>query len=179
MKQTLGDFARGLLYGLPILAAAALGAREILLLRAENDRLEAAMKTEIRARLAAEEKISAAHRQMDHALAARFQATQDITSAQGATEERLNQVIDFLKKEVQSAEAAIQALRGQATSPSPAPDAVSAPPRQAETTELLSEISRLNAEIEALRQRQPTPASGTPPLARPPIQPGEPQRPPQ
>lgn len=178
MKQTLGDFARGLLYGLPILAAAALGAREILLLRAENARLEAAMQTEVRARLAAEEKIAGAQRQLDSALAARFQATQDITSAQGATEERLNQVIDFLKKEVQSAEAAIQALRGQASGPSPTPDAASAPARQAETTGLLSEISRLNAEIEALRQHQPIPASGTPPLPHP-IQPGGPQRPPQ
>lgn len=160
MKQTLGDFARGLLYGLPILAAAGLGAREILLLRAENDRLEAAMKTEVRARLAAEEKVVAAQRQLDHALAERWRAADATASAQGATEERLTQIIDFLKKEVQSAEASIQALRGQpggqAQDPPTAPsDATPAPPRSAEMTQLLSEISRLNAEIEALRQARP------------------------
>lgn len=143
MTQFAKDFGRGLAFAMPVLAVVALGAREVLRLRddtrqLEVRRLEAEHKAET-----AERALASPLRHSDEALAARLPAAADAAESQGAAEERLTRVIDFLKKEVSTADRTIRSLQGQpGAMTTPAVDRVS---------QLLKEISRLNTELETLR----------------------------
>ena len=138
---------RGLLYAVPVLGVAGLGVREVLRLRGELDASEAGRLAAERALARAEERLAAVHRVDDQALAARLRAAADAAEAQGAADERLTRVVDFLKQEVATAESTIEALKQGAGGEA----GRSAGPSEKSTAELVREISRLNAEIEALR----------------------------
>jgi hypothetical protein len=132
---------------------AGLGGRELVRLRTANQELDARRLNAERALARAEERLSAGHRRDDQSLAARLRAAADAAETQGAAEERLTRVVEFLKQEVSTAETTIEALRRGGGSP--AADE-SAPRSEAQSTaELLREISRLNGEIEALRSAPP------------------------
>jgi hypothetical protein len=148
MNHFWKDLGRGLLYALPVLAVAGLGAREVLRLRGSLHESEARRLAAERALARVEEQLAAVHRQDDQSLAARLRAAADAAEAQGAAEERLTRVVDFLKQEVATAESTIEALRRGGGAPSP--EGGTAPPG-ATAAELVREISRLNAEIESLR----------------------------
>jgi chromosome segregation ATPase len=143
MTQFAKDFGRGLLLAVPLLAFAALGAREVLRLREETRRLEAARADAEQRATVAEQRLASQLRRVDEAFAARLRNAADAAESQGAAEERLTQVIEFLKSEVSTAESTIRGLQGR-----PGTGAATGADR---TSQLLSEISRLNGEIEDLR----------------------------
>lgn len=148
MNHFWKDLGRGLLYAVPVLAVAGLGAREVIRLRGALHEADARRLAAERALARAEERLAIVHRQDDQSLAARLRAAADAAEAQGATEERLTRVVDFLKQEVATAESTIEALRrGEGE---PGREGGGAPPG-ATTAELVREISRLNAEIESLK----------------------------
>lgn len=149
MNHFWKDLGRGLLYAIPVLAVAALGAREVIRLRASFHESEAQRLAAERALARAEEQLATALRQDDLAWEVRRRAVADAAEAQGATEERLNRVVEFLKQEVTSAESTIEALRrGEGV---PQPEVGRGSPPASTTADLIREISRLNAEIEILR----------------------------
>jgi hypothetical protein len=149
MNHFWKDLGRGLLYAVPVLAVAGLGAREVVRLRGALHESEARRLAAERALARAEEQLATVHRQDDLALAARLRGAADAAEAQGATEERLTRVVEFLKQEVTTAESTIEALRrGEGAV---GPEAGGTAPPGATTTDLIREISRLNAEIETLR----------------------------
>lgn len=157
MSHIWKDLGRGLLYAVPVLAVAGLGAREVIRLRASNHESEARRLAAERALVRAEERLAAGHRQDDQTLAVRLRAAADAAETQGAAEERLTRVVEFLKQEMATAETTIEALRRADGPPAAGP---SAPISDgAGTAELLREISRLNAEIEALRSARATGAN--------------------
>jgi chromosome segregation ATPase len=142
MIQFAKDFGRGVLFALPVMAVMALGAREMLRLREDSRRVDARRLEAERRAETAEQMLASQLRRSDEALADRLRGAADAAESQGAAEERLTQVIDFLKSEVSSAETTIRGLQQEpGTRPAPAADRVS---------QLLKEISRLNSEIEAL-----------------------------
>jgi hypothetical protein len=143
MIQFAKDFGRGVAFAIPVLAVVALGAREVLSLRDDTRQLEARRLEAERRAETAEHKLYSQLHSSDEALAARLRSAADAAESQGAAEERLTRVIDFLKKEVSAAETTIRGLQGQpGTSVIPSVDRVG---------QLLNEISRLNAELETLR----------------------------
>jgi hypothetical protein len=149
------DFGRGLLYAVPVLAVAGLGAREVIRLRAANHELEAQRLAAERALARVEEQLAARNRMDDQSLATRLRAAAEAAETQGAAEERLTRVVEFLKQEVSTAETTIEALRrGEKAPGTSAPATASG--ADATTASLLREIARLNAEIEALRSRRST-----------------------
>lgn len=149
MNHFWKDLGRGLLYAVPVLAVAGLGAREVIRLRASLHESEAQRLAAERALVRAEERLATVHRQDDLTLAARLRGAADAAEAQGAAEERLTRVVEFLKQEVTTAESTIEALRrGEGV---PTPEAGATVPPGASTADLIREISRLNAEIETLR----------------------------
>lgn len=149
MSHFWKDMGRGLLYAVPVLGVAGIGVREVLRLREALDESEARRLAAERALARADERLAAAHRMDDQALAARLRAAADAAEAQGAADERLTRVVDFLKQEVATAESTIQALKqGGAAGVDP-----SQGPAEKTTAELVGEISRLNGEIEAMRSR--------------------------
>jgi hypothetical protein len=154
MSHFWKDLGRGLLYAVPVVAVAGLGAREVIRLRALNHESEARRLTAERALARAEERLAAVHRVDDQTLAARLRAAADAAETQGAAEERLTRVVEFLKQEVATAETTIEALRRGGAPPEAGPAA--APTDAAGTAALLREISRLNGEIEALRSAPST-----------------------
>ena len=80
----------------------------------------------------------------DDALAGRLRRAADAAESQGAADERLTRVIDFLKHEVTTVESTIRDLQSQpAPRPTPPADRMS---------QLLREISRLNSDLETLRE---------------------------
>ncbi len=143
MRKFAREFAYGLMLAVPVLAGAALAAREVLQLRQKVEELETARLEALRQRDAAVEKLAAFQRNSDRALADRLRAAADAADSEGEAQQRLAHVIDFLKKEISTAEATIDGLKKSPTAP-----AAGAPPR---TAELLREITRLNQEIEGLR----------------------------
>jgi hypothetical protein len=149
------DFGRGLLYAVPVLAVAGLGAREVIRLRAANHELEARRLAAERALARVEEQLAARNRLDDQSLATRLRAAAEAAETQGAAEERLTRVVEFLKQEVATAETTIEALRrGETGSASGGPGTASG--ADSTTASLLREIGRLNAEIEALRSNRST-----------------------
>lgn len=148
MNHFWKDLGRGLLYAIPVLGVAALGATEIIRLRGSLHEAEAKRLSAERALARTEARLADRYRDDDHALASRLRAAADAAETQGAAEDRLSRVIDFLKDEVTAAESTIEALRrhngNQETGTAGATP-------NASTAELVKEISRLNAEIEALR----------------------------
>lgn len=147
MSHLWKDLGRGLLYAVPVLGVAGLGASEVMRLRAANHESEARRLAAERALARAEDRLAAVHRLDDQALATRLRAAADAAEEQGAAEERLNRVVEFLKNEVNTAESTILELRGAPGSPpAQAPGAAGGG-----TAALVREISRLNAEIESLR----------------------------
>ena len=111
MSHFWKDLGRGLLYAVPVMLVAGLGAREVVRLRTANQELEARRLQAERALARAEERLSAGHRRDDQSLAARLRAAADAAENQGAAEERLSRVVEFLKQEVSTAESTIEALR--------------------------------------------------------------------
>jgi hypothetical protein len=149
MRHFWKDLGRGLLYAVPVLAVAGLGAREVMRLRAANHESEARRLASERALARAEERLAAVYRLDDQALAARLRAAADAAETQGAAEERLTRVVEFLKNEVTTAETTIESLR---RAPSAGGSGEVGPNAADEgTAALVREISRLNAEIESLR----------------------------
>ena len=149
------DFGRGLLYAVPVLAVAGLGAREVIRLRAVNHELEARRLAAERALARVEEQLAARNRLDDQSLATRLRAAAEAAETQGAAEERLTRVVEFLKQEVATAETTIEALRrGETVSAAGGPGTASG--ADSTTASLLREIARLNAEIEALRSSRST-----------------------
>lgn len=150
MSHFLKDLGRGLLYAVPVLVVAGLGAAEVIRLRAVNQESEARRLAAERALARAEAQLAARHRLDDRDLAGRLRAAADAAEAQGEADDRLTRVVDFLKQEVATAESTIEALR-RGSAGSPAPGVAVPAGGSATTTDLIREISRLNAEIEALR----------------------------
>ena len=143
MTQFAKDFGRGVVFALPVLAVVALGAREVLRLRDETRQLDARRLEADRRAETAEQKLASHLHRNDESLAGRLRGAADALESQGAAEERLTRVIDFLKTEVSTAETTIRGLQGERGAPTaPAVDRLS---------QLLKEISRLNTELEALR----------------------------
>jgi hypothetical protein len=141
MKDFTRDFARGMLLAVPVVAVAAIGVREFLALKETSRDLETQRLEAVGARDAAEKKLAEMQRVAQRALDARLREAAQAAESQGAAEERLRHLIDFLKQEVASSEAASKDV--------PARNGNVPAHRLAQ---LLDEISRLNSEIEALRE---------------------------
>lgn len=158
MSYFLKDLGRGLLYAVPVLVVAGLGAAEVIRLRTAHQESEARRLAAERALARAEAQLASRHRLDDRDLAGRLRAAADAAEAQGAADERLTRVVDFLKQEVATAESTIESLRRGGGAP-PAPGAAVAAEDATTTTtaELLREVSRLNAEIDALRAGRAVP----------------------
>lgn len=147
MNHFFRDFGRGLLYAIPVLVVAGLGVAEVVRLRSSVHEAEARRLAAERALARVEAQLAARFEEDDRALAARLMAAADAAEAQGAAEDRLSRVIDFLKQEVATAESTIKALRQGQTGVTPNATGAAGDGH----AELVKEISRLNAEIEALR----------------------------
>jgi len=148
MKHTAGDFVRGLALALPVVALAGLGVREIVILRHRARALEAGRLEAIVARESAEKRLAEMQAYASTAIEERMREAAQAAESHGAAEERLTHLVDFLKKEVASSEAAINELKNRNGHPPNSP-----PQRSAQ---LLKEISRLNTEIEKLREERDT-----------------------
>jgi hypothetical protein len=143
MTQFAKDFGRGIVFALPVLALLALGAREILRLRQQVREIEAHRIAADRRAEAAGEVLASQLRRADEELAARLRDAADAAESQGAAEERLTRVIEFLKSEVSTAESTIRGLQDRPGGKAPAgADRV---------RQLLAEIGRLNTELEEVR----------------------------
>jgi hypothetical protein len=153
MQAIWKDLGRGMLYALPVMAVAGLGAHEVIRLQVALDQSEARWRTAERARIHAEAQWAVVLRQNEEAVEARRRAEAEAAAAHRATEERLTRVVEFLKAEVTTAESTIEALRQGAGGAGAEAGGARSP--GASGTALLREISRLNAEIEALRATKP------------------------
>ena len=130
----------------PVLAAAALGVREVLRLRQENSVLEARLLQAARQAEADRGRIAAIQSATDRLVQDKLRVSAMAADAQGAAEERLQKIIAFLKSEASASEQALNDVRNGRL-PAKAPASADRVP------ELLREIGRLNAEIERLRQK--------------------------
>ena len=146
MKHTASDFVRGLALALPVVALAGLGVREILVLRHKARELEAARLEALTASESAEKRLAEIETHSAAAIEARLREASQASESHGAAEERLTHLVNFLKNEVASSEAALSDLKIRAGQKGTAP-----PQRLAQ---LLKEISRLNMEIEKLREER-------------------------
>ncbi len=146
MSARPGDFFRGLIMAVPVLAAAALGVREVLHLREENRVLEARLLQAERQLEAERGRIAAIQAATDRLVQEKLRVSAMAADAQGAAEDRLQKIIAFLKSEASASEQALNDARNGRLP-------IKAPPTTDRVPELLKEIGRLNAEIERLKGR--------------------------